>query len=489
MKIKTKISGSIWLFCLLLLSGCERGFDSEDSLPDAGSDELIPISVQVDGIENFYGGAVTRGGVTEESFRQALDTLKDSGYDVVTTYETVQPEPSVQTRATLANVRFRLLAYKNSIAAANYAGQCDYLTNGSGVAVAQTTTMKLTPGNYVFVCYSYGTNAALAAFNGSSATTVSVANGQDFMTWKSATVSVTPDTDGQYSLSGVSFTRMCSQLEICVQATGLPTSNNVTSCAATVSGLSNTPANWSIGAADISTSGTSGSVNITWPSINSATVYSNKAIILPASNRQVTVKLTTLRANNNTNYDNKVSVTTAARVFAKGGSYRITLKVEPNSITACNYNWAKANLRSSGVFESSQTAYGGYFGWNTTSIGTGQYNGGNYSTANDPCYQVPPTGTWYTPSDAQLSNLTNCARGSRFENGWNFANGAIHFAACGNRGVSGTIGLAGSYGYYWTRTPSINNEGIGLYFNYSNNFVVRGYSRPIGYSVRCVKGM
>ena len=93
MKIKTKISGSIWLFCLLLLSGCERGFDSEDSLPDAGSDELIPISVQVDGIENFYGGAVTRGGITEESFRQALDTLKDSGYDVVTTYEAVLVPP------------------------------------------------------------------------------------------------------------------------------------------------------------------------------------------------------------------------------------------------------------------------------------------------------------------------------------------------------------------------------------------------------------
>ena len=143
MKIKTKISGSIWLFCLLLLSGCERGFDSEDSLPDAGSDELIPISVQVDGIENFYGGAVTRGGITEESFRQALDTLKDSGYDVVTTYEAVQPEPSVQTRAVLANVRFRLLAYKNSISTANYVGQCDYLTNGSGVAVAQTATMAL----------------------------------------------------------------------------------------------------------------------------------------------------------------------------------------------------------------------------------------------------------------------------------------------------------------------------------------------------------
>lgn len=487
MKIKYKIPSIIGVFCLLLLSGCERGSVTDENFPGVGSDELIPISVHVDGIEDFYGGAVTRGGVTEESFRQALDTLRDSGYDVVTTYETVQPEPSVQTRATLANVRFRLLAYKNSISAANYAGQCDYLTNGSGVAAAQTTTMKLKAGNYVFVCYSYGTNAALAAFNGASATTISVANGQDFMTWKSATVSVTPNAAGQYSLSGITFTRMCSQLEICVQATGFPSSNNVTSCAATVSGLSNTPANWSIGAADISTTGTSGSVNITWPGINSATVYSNKAIILPASNRQVTVKLTTLRANNNTNYDNKVSVTTAARQFVKGGYYRITLKVEPNSIPACSYNWAKANLKSSGVFESSQTAYGGYFGWNTTSTVAGKYNSGNYSTANDPCYQVAPVGTWYTPSQDQLNNLLNCNR-SGWENGWYFASRAIFLPAAGFRYSNGTMDSVGKNGNYWSRSPS-GSYGYRLYFSNSGSIYIDDYNRYYGQSVRCVKGM
>lgn len=487
MKIKYKIPSIIGVFCLLLLSGCERGFVTDENFPGVGSDELIPISVQVDGIEDFYGGAVTRGGVTEESFRQALDTLKDSGYDVVTTYETVQPEPSVQTRATLANVRFRLLAYKNSISTANYAGQCDYLTNGSGVAVAQTAIMKLNPGNYVFVSYSYGTNGGLAAFNGASATTVSVANGQDFMTWKSATVSVTPNAAGQYSLAGITFTRQCSQLEICVKASGFPKSNNVTSCAASVSGLSNTPANWSIGASDISTTGTSGSVNISWPAINSVTVYSNKAIILPASNRAVTVKLTTFRANNNTNYDNKVSVNTAARQFVKGGYYRITLKVEPNSISACSYNWAKANLKSSGVFESIQTAYGGYFGWNTTSTGTNQYNSGNYSTANDPCYQVAPKGTWYTPSSDQLTNLMNCNR-SGWESGWYFASRALFLPAPGSRYSSGGIGESGKTGYYWSRTL-INGRGATLTFSNYGDINITDYGRQFGESVRCVKGM
>lgn len=485
MRTRNKISALVWLYSVLLLSGCERGFNTDEAFPKVDSDELIPISVQVDGIENFYGGAVTRGGITNESFRQALDTLKDSGYDVVTTYETVQPEPLVQTRAVLANVQFRLLAYKSSISTANYVGQCDYLTNGSGVAVAQTATLKLLPGSYVFVCYSYGTNKDLAAFNGASATTISVQNGDDFMTWTSGTVTVTPDSSGQYSLSSITFTRQCSQLEICVQAKGFPNNNNVTACAATVSGLGNTPANWSIGANDITITGTSGS-NVTWPSINSPTVYSNKVIILPASSRQVTVKLTTLRVNS-TDYDNKVSVKTAERQFVKGGSYRITLKVEPNSIHACQYHWAKANLESSGVFAASQTDYGGYFGWNTTSTAANTYNNGNYSEANDPCYQVAPIGTWYTPSEAQLTNLMDCDKGSGFENGWYFANNAIFLPAAGYRNGSDMKKNVGEYGYYWSRTPD-GSHVYYLRFASTGSLVLINGTRTDGQSVRCVKG-
>ena len=272
-----------------------------------------------------------------------------------------------------------------------------------------------------------------------------------------------------------------------MKATGFPSSNNVTSCAATLSGLSNTPTQWTIGATDIPTTGTSGSVNITWPSINSATVYSNKVIILPASNRQVTVKLTTLRANNNTNYDNKVSVTTAARVFAKGGSYRITLKVEPNSIAGCNYNWAKANLLSSGVFAANQSDYGGLFGWNTTTTAVAQYNAGNYSTANDPCYQVPPKGTWYTPSEAQLTNLMNCNRGAGPEHGWYFANRTIFLPEAGDRLSNGANYDEDYKGCYWSRDPD-GSSARTFFFNQDFNIAIRTQGRFHGLSVRCVKG-
>lgn len=474
------------MFCLLLLSGCERGVVTDENSPGVGTDELIPISVHVDGIEDFYGGAVTRGGTSKESFRQALDTVKDSGYDVVTTYETVQPEPSVKTRATLANVRFRLLAYKTSISASNYAGQCDYLTNGSGVAAAQTAAMKLSPGNYVFVCYSYGTNADLPAFNGSSETTISVVNGQDFMTWQSAKVNVTLNASGQYTLSGITFTRLCSQLEICVKAAGFSGNNNITYCAGTVSGLSNTPAKWSVGASDISTSGTSGSVEITWPSINNTTAVSNRVIVLPASSRQVTVKLTKLSIKDNPNFDNKVSVTTPARQFSKQGSYRITLTIEPNYIPACSYMWAKGNLSSSGVVEATQDTYGGYFGWNTLSTAKNQYNGGSYSVNNDPCYMVEPRGTWYTPSQNQLLNLINCNRSPSSGTGMYFADNKIYLKYGGLRNESGEIIVRDRFAYYWSRDSEDNGSGHSLYIGYS--VTVSAYSRSNGHLVRCVKG-
>lgn len=76
----------------------------------------------------------------------------------------------------------------------------------------------------------------------------------------------------------------------------------------------------------------------------------------------------------------------------------------------------KGNLYKSGsnfYFEASQTNYhggateGGFIGWNTLDIGVAKYNSGNYSTANDPCYQVVPPGTWETPSDGQLQDLIN----------------------------------------------------------------------------------
>lgn len=47
MKIKYKIPSIIGVFCLLLLSGCERGFVTDENFPGVGSDELIPISVQL----------------------------------------------------------------------------------------------------------------------------------------------------------------------------------------------------------------------------------------------------------------------------------------------------------------------------------------------------------------------------------------------------------------------------------------------------------
>lgn len=116
------------LFLILLtVTGCDREederFPSGHHDPIEGDGEMVPINVKVDGVDEFPGGAVTRSGEILTKIVQPLDSTYDSGYDVETTIESLLPVNPVQTRGNMANMQFRVVAYKNnSITAANYAG-------------------------------------------------------------------------------------------------------------------------------------------------------------------------------------------------------------------------------------------------------------------------------------------------------------------------------------------------------------------------------
>ena len=73
---------------------------------------MIPIQLSVDGVDQFYGGAVTRSGETVARLVQPLDSTYDTGYDVETTVESIPLENIVSTRANLGNVQFRVVAYR-----------------------------------------------------------------------------------------------------------------------------------------------------------------------------------------------------------------------------------------------------------------------------------------------------------------------------------------------------------------------------------------
>lgn len=488
------------LFCFACLTGCDAEEESNECKYDY-SGEPVAINASVDGIDDFFGGALTRTGETKITTVQPLDNTRDTGYHIETTVEALLPVHPVQTRGALTNVRFRLVAYKNNvISAANYAGTVVFSTNGSGTASVVSGTASpassagkliLVPGTYAFVCYSFNQNSSNPAMlSGNISTTVN--HGQDFMVYKKTGVTVTADSSGEFTLGSINFSRLCARLQLVVTAEGF-TNNKITTCAATLSNLSTNSASWSAGGTALSVSGSNGSLSVGWSSPNSSTVSSNYYTALPHSSRDVNIKFTSLTIDN-ASYGNKVSAKASGLAFGAGGNYKISVKVKQDGyIEVGGYKWAKGNLKSNFTFAANQSDYGDYVGWNTTDFGAGKYNSGSYSQDNDPCSKVTQNGGgWVTPSQTQLESLKNAgATWTTFNgaNGYWFGgvNTGVFLPAAGWRSSDGSVGNEGTYGYYWRTTPS-GSYAYFLYFYSSRGIYIGYYNRSYGDSVRCVKG-
>ncbi|MDE7356035.1 MAG: hypothetical protein K2N21_04610 [Rikenellaceae bacterium] len=64
----------------------------------------------------------------------------------------------------------------------------------------------------------------------------------------------------------------------------------------------------------------------------------------------------------------------------------------------------------------------------------------------------------------------------------------MEFPAVGCRGGSdGTLYYAGTDGLYWSLVAYDSNLAYYLYFSSSNLYVLNGYDRRNGFSVRCVR--
>ena len=486
---------------ILLLAGCDR----EESFADLpivsdegiGGSELVPVQMSVAGVDEYFGGAFTRSDMEPIRIVQPLDSTYDTGYDLETVIEPIPLENPVQTRATLANIRFRVVAYKGGTAsAANYIGTAVYRTNGSGIAslvkgtatpVSENGLWLLPNGSYTFVCYSFGTDVNPVMLTSNWSTSVSV--NQDFMLYRKENATLTPGE--LFVLSGISFTRQTAQLQICVKTDGelfAKTGGKIQQCVASVSNQS-TSTTWNAGQASVPNTGTNGSLSMTWSSLNNKTTYSNYYKILPQSNRSLNVRLTTLRIDN-VQYNNIVSINAAANTYVPGGNYRITITVVNNGISLAGTIWAKGNLIKSGssyYFASNTTSRGNYFGWNTLQISnSGSYNNanrGNYNYNNDPCSKVTPAGTWIAPSSSQLRNLINT--GFRMSGSNGIFGGKLTLPNGGNIGRNGVNYWSGS-GYYSSSTSSGSYQYF-IEFNGSNVVLSNGYDRGDAFQMRCVK--
>jgi uncharacterized protein (TIGR02145 family) len=113
--------------------------------------------------------------------------------------------------------------------------------------------------------------------------------------------------------------------------------------------------------------------------------------------------------------------------------------------------------------------------WNDISESDGK-------TFFDPC----PEG-WRLPTKAEYSNFSTTTFTWDATNSGRTYNGNWFPAAGSRRSDGGGMGYVGSYGDYWSASPSSENNGYRLYFLSGDVYPAYSNLRAYGFSVRCVQ--
>jgi uncharacterized protein (TIGR02145 family) len=125
----------------------------------------------------------------------------------------------------------------------------------------------------------------------------------------------------------------------------------------------------------------------------------------------------------------------------------------------------------------------------------------NWYTVNDP-RDLAPQG-WHIPTDAEWTTLTTFLGGGNVAGGKLKETGTSHwlspnFGATNESGFTGLPGgyrwylgtfvYVGNYGVWWSSTEDYTSNAWGRFLIYSGSYIYLGSSsKPIGFSVRCVK--
>ena len=484
---------------LFLASGFLFGCGSDDTAvyeANNYNNPSVPVSISVSGADWFSDESSTRSG---SSSIETVIVPMDNGYSLCATLE---PAVESQTRATAvaAGVRYRVVAYRNGVvSAANYVNHADYEVGGA-------SGQLLLPVNctYTLVCYSYGSAAALPAFDKNS-TDIAVTSSNDMLYCKKD-ITVT-DVNTSFSIL---FSHLFSKVTVIADAS--VDGYNVTACTGSLS------PNYSATASLVDGSlvkGTSAAKSLGWSSLGTPVVTSDAAVVYTAG-ETVTLTFATLSIGTTpvTNLLNK-SITFTGKTMEAGKSYtlRVGFKQAPGIVVpGINVYWAKGNVRSlnSGAtfsFYPNQYDYSGvwnggdYFCWNTLNplSLTSSNTTATYDPATDPCTKVAPAGTWRTPTKAEQDALI--AAGSVWgtyggKNGRFFGTTTVPAEADKSKYVfmpaagyrsngSTTMGSVGTNGGYWSATPDGATDAYFLYF-LSTNASTNSNNRDFGFTVRCV---
>lgn len=484
---------------LFLASGFLFGCGSDDTAvyeANNYNNPSVPVSISVSGADWFSDESSTRSG---SSSIETVIVPMDNGYSLCATLE---PAVESQTRATAvaAGVRYRVVAYRNGVvSAANYVNHADYEVGGA-------SGQLLLPVNctYTLVCYSYGSAAALPAFDKNS-TDIAVTSSNDMLYCKKD-ITVT-DVNTSFSIL---FFHLFSKVTVIADAS--VDGYNVTACTGSLS------PNYSATASLVDGSlvkGTSAAKSLGWSSLGTPVVTSDAAVVYTAG-ETVTLTFATLSIGTTpvTNLLNE-SITFTGKTMKAGKSYtlRVTFKQAPGIVVPdINVYWAKGNVRSLDFgdtfsFYPNQYDYSGvwnggdYFCWNTLNPSslTSSNTTATYDPATDPCTKVAPAGTWRTPTKAEQDALIDAGSAWGKYNGINgrfFGTTTVpadtdkskyvFMPAAGYRNYgSTTMGSVGTNGKYWSATPDGTTNAYSLNF-YSANADAGINGRFNGFTVRCV---
>ena len=222
----------------------------------------------------------------------------------------------------------------------------------------------------------------------------------------------------------------------------------------------------------------------------------NETFIIKANRLEVTYKITQTdtSADDWSNGGDQIENNLGNKVFDVGFDF-VVAPANLNAVSDGRGGYIYTFTPTQGYF-SGTSAGGDHFKWNSLVPGrAGSANYGSWDTAKDPCRKVAG-GKWYTPSEAQLKQLTTLsskwdAYSGGSKSGRYFNTGStpnvenqdnyIFLPACGYDATSDT-----NSGYYWSTTPSSGNMAQMMKFGSSQNPNIYGGGRYSSLSVRCV---
>ena len=147
--------------------------------------------------------------------------------------------------------------------------------------------------------------------------------------------------------------------------------------------------------------------------------------------------------------------------------------------TSSSGGWYDTQYNTAHIYINPNEEYGGYYTWYAATVGEGT-GGSSGMASGDTQHSICPKG-WRLPTSTEITTVTENGSNSSA----NKANGNfnVYSGLCDGGGCPrGT----GSYGYWWSSTASGSSGAYRLFSDSSYFYLLNGYGKGFGYSVRCV---